>query len=50
MACGELNLAGAVHPVSGILIAVTAGVEAGHSWFLVPSGNRLKPRRSASVR
>ena len=40
MACGELNLAGAVHPVSGILPAVTAGAEAGHSWFLVPSGNR----------
>ena len=40
MACGELNLAGAVHPVSGILTAVTAGAEAGHSWFLVPSGNR----------
>ncbi|MDE0027358.1 MAG: YifB family Mg chelatase-like AAA ATPase [Spirochaetaceae bacterium] len=40
VACGELNLAGAVHPVSGILTAVTAGAEAGHSWFLVPSGNR----------
>ena len=42
MACGELNLAGAVHPVSGILTAVTAGAEAGHSWFLVPTGNRLE--------
>ena len=42
MACGELNLAGAVHPVSGILTAVTAGSEAGQSWFLVPSGNRLE--------
>ena len=44
MACGELNLAGAVHPVSGILTAVTAGAEAGHSWFLVPSGNRLEAK------
>ena len=42
MACGELNLAGAVHPVAGTLTAVTAGAEAGHSWFLVPSGNRLE--------
>ena len=40
MACGELNLAGDVHPVSGILTAVSAGAEAGHSWFLVPMGNR----------
>jgi magnesium chelatase family protein len=40
IACGELNLAGAVHPVSGILTAVTAGAEAGHTWFLVPAANR----------
>ena len=40
LACGELNLAGAVHPVSGILTAVSAGANAGHSWFLVPAANR----------
>ena len=40
LACGELNLVGAVHPVSGILTAVSAGAEAGHSWFLVPAANR----------
>ena len=40
LACGELNLAGAVHPVSGILTAVSAGAKAGHAWFLVPAGNR----------
>ena len=40
LACGELNLAGAVHPVSGILTAVSAGARAGHAWFLVPAGNR----------
>ena len=38
--CGELNLAGAVNPVSGILTAVSAGADAGHTWFLVPAGNR----------
>lgn len=40
VACGELNLAGAVHPVSGILTAVSAGASAGHGWFLVPAANR----------
>ena len=40
VACGELNLAGAVHPVSGILTAVSAGADAGHGWFLVPAANR----------
>lgn len=40
LACGELNLAGAVHPVSGILTAVSAGARAGLAWFLVPVGNR----------
>lgn len=40
LACGELNLAGAVHPVSGILTAVSAGARAGLAWFLVPAGNR----------
>ena len=40
LACGELNLAGAVHPVSGILTAVSAGAKAGHAWFLVPADNR----------
>lgn len=40
--CGELNLAGTVNPVSGILTAVSAGVDAGYTWFLVPADNRLE--------
>lgn len=40
LACGELNLAGVVHPVSGTLTAVSAAAKAGQAWFLVPAGNR----------
>lgn len=50
MILGELELSGAVRPVTGILAAVSKGLEEGITHFVVPSENRREAELRAGAR